>query len=167
MDYSWINHNLAIGSAPSEARDFAHLARRGIRAVVDLREEAGDDPALIGQYGMDFLRMLIADGTAPDVQDMRQIVEWVANRIAEGKKVYIHCQAGVGRSPTVAAAYLIYRSASPTASPGAGPDAGQPGVLTVPQALHEVSDQRPDAQPNDAQIQALRRFYDSLLPRLL
>jgi protein-tyrosine phosphatase len=54
-----------------------------------------------------YLHLPTIDDDAPSLDHLRQGVEFIHNVIQSGGKVYIHCGAGVGRAPTMAAAYLI------------------------------------------------------------
>jgi protein-tyrosine phosphatase len=47
------------------------------------------------------------DDDAPSLEHLTSGVAFIRGVVAAGGKVYIHCGAGVGRAPTMAAAYLI------------------------------------------------------------
>ncbi len=49
------------------------------------------------------------DDEAPSAEHIAIGVEFIAAAIDGGGKVYVHCSAGVGRAPTMAAAYLLDR----------------------------------------------------------
>ena len=85
-------------------RGWQRLAARGITAVVNLRAEFDDAAADIapGRY----LHMPTVDDAPPTLAQLREGAAFIAEEIAQGGGVYIHCGAGVGRAPTMAAAYL-------------------------------------------------------------
>lgn len=65
------------------------------------------------EAGIDFLRIPIQDHSAPPYtkavfDGITQMVE----AIKAGKKIYIHCFAGIGRSATLAAAVLLHQDYS-------------------------------------------------------
>jgi len=47
------------------------------------------------------------DDQAPTLDQLRQGVDFIQRALDEGERVYIHCAGGIGRSPTMAAAYFI------------------------------------------------------------
>jgi protein-tyrosine phosphatase len=71
-----------------------------------MRHEADD--AARGLAPRDYCYLPTIDDTAPTEEQLNTGVAFIHKVIANGGKVYIHCSAGVGRAPTMAAAYLIY-----------------------------------------------------------
>lgn len=51
----------------------------------------------------------ILDQRVPSFAQMKEILEWMDEALSKGHKVLIHCVGGLGRSGTVAAAYLIWK----------------------------------------------------------
>lgn len=47
------------------------------------------------------------DRQAPTLAQVEQGLAFIQTVLAKGGKVYIHCESGVGRAPTLAAAYFI------------------------------------------------------------
>jgi Dual specificity phosphatase, catalytic domain len=78
--------------------------------VVDLTRDPGEE--------RDCQNLAIPyDARTPKIEDdyspipinkLRLVAKIVDDDISSGKKVYLHCKAGIGRSPTCAAAYLVY-----------------------------------------------------------
>ncbi len=81
------------------------LERQGINSCVNLRIERDD--AVLGLALNQYLYLPTIDDDAPTMEHINQGVDFIHNVIQSGGKVYIHCGAGVGRAPTMAAAYLI------------------------------------------------------------
>lgn len=48
------------------------------------------------------------DYQAPSIDQLRRAVRFIDGHIAAGDAVYVHCNAGKGRSSVVTAAYLIW-----------------------------------------------------------
>jgi predicted protein tyrosine phosphatase len=97
-------------------RGWPRLAARGITAVVNLRTEfddaaAGILPASIAPER--YLYLPAVDDTPPTLEQLRQGAAFIAEEIARGGGVYVHCGAGVGRAPTMAAAYLVSTGMTP------------------------------------------------------
>ncbi len=93
------------GSAPSEA-GYRALVAHGIHTVVDLRAEDLGAAALAQpkRAGLHVVRMPIRDGQTPDGRQVDRFLRVVAD--ARGP-VFVHCGAGVGRTGSMTAAYLV------------------------------------------------------------
>ena len=99
-----VDSRLWRGSAPSEA-GYSALAEHGVKVIVDLRaEDLKVDEALIESLGMQLVRIPLRDGQAPTGGDVETFLATM--RESEGL-VYVHCGAGVGRTGTMAASYLV------------------------------------------------------------
>ena len=91
---------------------YAAMLEYGITAIVNLREaHFSDEKAGIG--GSRHLHLATVDNTPPSLEDLIRGVKFIGDEIAVGGKVYIHCGVGVGRAPTMAAAYLISTGLKP------------------------------------------------------
>lgn len=82
------------------------MEREGITAVVNMRETHHDDLKR-GIGGTKHLHLATRDNTPPTLDDLERGADFIADEIKNGGKVYIHCGVGVGRAPSMAAAYLI------------------------------------------------------------
>jgi protein-tyrosine phosphatase len=92
------------GSAPS-AEGYKALAEHRVTTIVDLRaEDIAVDEAYINSLGMNLVRIPLRDGQAPQPGQVSRFLAAVKN---DGGRVYLHCGAGVGRTGTMAAAYLV------------------------------------------------------------
>ncbi|MBN1486832.1 MAG: dual specificity protein phosphatase family protein [Anaerolineae bacterium] len=81
------------------------MRAEGITAVVNMRSESDD-----AQRGVALdhnLWLPTVDNTDPTLDDLKRGAAFIAEHIAAGRGVYIHCASGIGRAPTMAAAYLI------------------------------------------------------------
>ncbi|MDV3103388.1 protein-tyrosine phosphatase family protein [Thermococcus waiotapuensis] len=63
--------------------------------------------------GVEVLHSPIPDFTAPSLEQLLEILRWVGSKTQEGKRVLIHCMGGLGRSGTVAVAWLMYSKGLP------------------------------------------------------
>jgi len=62
------------------------------------------------EHGLDlsnYCHLPTVDDTPPTMEDMDKGIAFITDAVDSGGKVYIHCSAGVGRAPTMAAAYLL------------------------------------------------------------
>jgi len=63
---------------------------------------------LCAAAGIEFVSFPIPDHTAPaELHAARELARGLAARVRQGRRVVTHCLAGIGRSPTIAAAALL------------------------------------------------------------
>ena len=105
--YSEITPQLYVGGQHTR-QGYAEMRKFGISAIVNMREARYCD--IEGGIGGErHLHLPTVDHTPPSVADLMRGVEFISDEINGRKnaKVYIHCAAGCGRAPTMAAAYLV------------------------------------------------------------
>ena len=102
---SWVTPNVLVGGflAP---RDVVALARDGVGAVVNVSHELLDPREALAAAGISYLRVPCWDTRPPELEDAVRGVRRIAEHVAAGQKVYIHCASGVGRSVTLSLCYL-------------------------------------------------------------
>jgi len=91
---------------------YQEMLDKGITGIVNMREAHISDVDK-GIEGPHHLHLATRDNTPPKVDDLIKGAEFIQERIDEGGKVYVHCGVGVGRAPTMTAAYLITTGMSP------------------------------------------------------
>ena len=114
MPYRWIiNGKLAISRypLPSEVIELSKI----FDAVVILIEPHEYTGVPIQTYlrrwrslGAEVFYSPTRDWWPPHLLELYHIVKWIKNHIDQGDRVLVHCMGGIGRSGTVAAAYLVY-----------------------------------------------------------
>lgn len=104
LRYSQVTPQLFVGPQYRQP-GLKHLKKNGIHAVVNMRVEHDDQTHGLSPRLYCYLPTI--DDDAPSMEHLQKGVDFIRNAIAAGEKVYIHCGAGVGRAPTMAAAYLI------------------------------------------------------------
>jgi predicted protein tyrosine phosphatase len=87
-------------------RGWAQMQAMGITSVVNMREPQYDDRA-IGIAPEYYLHLPTIDQTAPSLEDLCKGIQFIDTEIAQGRVVYVHCNSGIGRAPTMTIAYLM------------------------------------------------------------
>lgn len=115
-DHSFVLDVLAIGEYPTPEDVDWLRGTPAISAVVCLQDDVDLDrkglllSALERAYtagGISFHRVPLPDGDAEAIRArLDETVALVAGLIERGERVYLHCNAGLNRAPTVAIAYL-------------------------------------------------------------
>jgi protein-tyrosine phosphatase len=156
-----VDDGLWRGAAPSK-EGYGALAAEGVGTVIDLRAEAasGGEVQTLRRLGLDLVHIPMRDGQAPNPDQVAGFMEAVDS----GRGiVFVHCGAGVGRTGTMAAAYLV-RSGQATASEALVRNlaVGPPSLeqLVFVGGMDDGSFDRPPAP-----VTALSRFLDA--PRRL
>ena len=142
--FSWVVEDILAGmERPGLFQnlddDLAFLNEKGIDVIVNLEEYFWEYPEF------DVLHLPIADFTPPMPDDFENFIEFVTSRLDEGKRIVVHCHAGMGRTNVMIASYLVYRD-----------------TVKPDNALESVRKLRPAHWVNDHQIKALWDFYNSI-----
>jgi atypical dual specificity phosphatase len=124
-------------------QDAAYLEQEGIRILVSLTENPPDSEVLASR-AIDQEHIPVQDYTPPTLEQMIEFVTVVKDSVVAGKSVGVHCTAGLGRSGTMAAAYLVADGAS------------------ADEAIATVRQLRPGSIETPAQEDAVRRFEKNL-----
>ena len=119
--------------------DLASLRAQGIGALLSLTETSLEVEA-VGRSGLSSLHLPVPDFHAPSPDQLRASLAFIDRHRSEGIGVAIHCRAGMGRTGTVLAAYLIRG--------GAPPD----------EAIQIVREVCPHAVESKPQVEALKEF---------
>ncbi|NUS72953.1 MAG: hypothetical protein HOQ05_06045 [Corynebacteriales bacterium] len=92
------------GAAPAK-EGYEELADRGFATVVDLRTGVSEkQQALPKNEGLNLIRIPIRDGQTPTKEQVTKFLQAVEK--SDGP-VFVHCGAGVGRTGSMSAAYLV------------------------------------------------------------
>ncbi|KDQ58506.1 hypothetical protein JAAARDRAFT_34319 [Jaapia argillacea MUCL 33604] len=122
------------------ALDVENLRANNIRSIVSaMRGRISINPTFLRyQINLD-------DDEATDILvHLVPAISFIQTERDKGRGVLIHCQAGISRSATIAAAYLMYAK-----------------NLDATAALDIIRKARPHAQPNDGFIMQLEIFYET------
>jgi len=89
------------------------LYSAGIRSIVSLLN-IPTDAAVYESAGFSFLCLPVPDGGAPTLEQASQFVRFVEAQRAMWRPVAVHCEAGLGRTGTMLATYLISQGKTAT-----------------------------------------------------
>ena len=104
------------GMYTSLGEDLAFLHGERVGAIVSLTTMPLDIEA-VRRAELEYLHEPVPDFTAPGPEQLGRIIEFIARQSEELERlVLVHCGAGLGRSGTVAAAYLVRGGLEPGAA---------------------------------------------------
>lgn len=134
----WIvNGKLYACRYPRTESDWDTLANHGVTTIVNLHAEPHETHTL-GNYRFDQLHMYVPNFQPPTVDQMREVLALLDDPT---KVVAIHCLAGLGRTGTVAACYMV-------SSQG----------MSARQAIDHVRRCRPGSIESKAQVRFVETF---------
>jgi len=139
LNFSWIVDGRVGGMARPSPHDLAWVKSQGVTAILSLTEAELDLP------GFEVLRIPVVDMTSPTIEQLHAAVTFIRDVVARGGAVVTHCTAGMGRTGTILAAYLV----------GEG--------LPVEEALRRVRRLRPGSVETAEQEEILEAYAQALL----
>jgi len=106
--------SLFVGPDPREGADFEALRSLAITAILSLQTSddhrdrgVGWEEEAARAAGLDFLSIPVTDFDSANLRHkLPECVKALDQMLKAGHSVYVHCTAGVSRSPTVVVAYL-------------------------------------------------------------
>ena len=84
------------------------LYTAGVRAVVSLLNIPSDAP-VYESAGFAFKCLPVPDGGPPTMEQAEEFIHFVGISLADHRPVAVHCEAGLGRTGTMLATYLIFQ----------------------------------------------------------
>ena len=144
-NFAWlVPGRLAGCGRPDTQLGVRFLADQGVRTLLSLAEPppaAWLEEAAITSHRLEGL----ADQAAPSPEQFEEALRVIEHHLAAGQPVAVHCSAGIGRTGTVLAGYLVRHGA------------------TAAEAIAEVRrGYHPRAVENAAQEDSVRRFADRI-----
>lgn len=141
LEYNYITDGIYIGTNQCCQTHFDEkLKQEGVEVDISLEEERVDAP-----FGVEFYIWIpVKNHTAPTHDQLDFGVATLEKLVNMKKKIYVHCQNGHGRAPTMVAAYLVKKGE------------------TVDEVINFIKDKRPTIHLEQIQKNALEEFSKHL-----
>lgn len=137
FEYNKINNYIYIGTNQCCMTHFnSKLIRRGIKADISLEDTKLDQPFGVKYY----LWLPTRDHEPPTMQSLLLGADFIKRLISKKIPVYVHCENGHKRSPTLVAAYLILKG------------------MSVKEAVDLIQKKRPSTHLEKKHIDRLKKF---------
>ena len=112
-NFVWVIEGLLAGMAHPSASFrtlpavLADLSTIGISGIVSLTEQPLDE-RILAEHQFVYLHASIPDFRAPSLDLIDSVIEFVDQADSDERGVVIHCGAGMGRTGTLLACYLVH-----------------------------------------------------------
>ncbi len=103
----WVTSHLGAGPAPHARAHLLALADQGIQCILNLCDELADLAHIEREAGFEVYHLPVIDEEAPELEALDKALDWLDEALFLGKRVYVHCRHGIGRTGTVINAYLL------------------------------------------------------------
>lgn len=142
-NFSWLLEGRLAGSGmPTSFEEINWVRKQGVKSIITMTERGLPDSWV---EGLEYLHVPTEDLSAPDIDKIDAAVDFINERIKNEDPVMVHCAAGIGRTGTILASYLVkYQN------------------LTAKDAIAKIRQERPGSIQSESQEIAVT-FYEKFL----
>jgi len=139
-NFSWLLEQKLAGSGmPTTFDELEWVLKQGVKSIVTMTENSLPESWV---KDVNYLHIPTQDLSAPDIEKIETVVDFIHEQISSKKPVMVHCAAGMGRAGTILACYLIkYQN------------------YTAKDAIEKVRSERPGSIQSELQEYAVE-FYE-------
>jgi atypical dual specificity phosphatase len=138
--FSWIDRpHLAASARPDGPEELAWLRQQGVQILLSLTEYPVRRD-WVNDAGLMVMHVPVVDMEAPTQEQLDRCVSALNRARGQNMGVVVHCTAGLGRTGTVLAAFLVAQGFTPRA------------------AIARVRELRPGSIETEDQVQAVEEF---------
>ena len=142
-NFSWLIENKLAGSAIPTSNDEAQwVIEQGVKSIVTVSEEPLDDDWV---KDVNYLHVHSNDMGVPEFNDLVYAVDFIHRRITNNEPVMVHCLAGMGRTGTLLACYLVKHQ-----------------KISADDAIQKVREERPGSIQSFPQEEIIFQFAKSV-----
>ena len=141
--FSWLIENKLAGSGiPTSIEEVQWIIEQGVKSIITIREEPLDDDWI---KDVNYLHVISNDMGVPEFDDLVHVVDFIHKRITSNEPVMVHCLAGMGRTGTILACYLVkYQN------------------MSADEAIQKVREERPGSIQSYLQEDIIFQFAKSI-----
>lgn len=138
-NFSWlIEDKLAGCGMPTSFEEMNWIRSQGVKSIITMTEDSLPSSWL---DEIEYLHIPTEDLTAPDLERIDSAVDYIDERIRNKEPVMVHCAAGIGRTGTILASYLIkYQK------------------MTAKDAIEKLRNERPGSVQSEIQEMAVSMY---------
>lgn len=146
-NFSWlINDKLAGSGMPTSSAELEWVIKKGVKSIITMTEEPLPESWI---KNIKYLHVPTEDLSVPDIEEIDNTIDFINERIKNNEPTMVHCAAGIGRTGTILACYLIkYHN------------------LSAKDAIDKVRKERPGSIQSESQEIAIGLYHKFVNKRL-